>query len=50
MTELRYSTAGMAHVEAERLTQATGVKYYMKFSPRYSGDFQPFTIEAETRA
>lgn len=42
--ESRYSTAGMAQAEAERLTHQSGVAYCVMFSPRRFGDFQPFII------
>lgn len=43
----RYSTAGMALVAAEQLTERTGRTYRMVFAPRYLGDFQPFIVTEE---
>lgn len=40
----RYSTAGMAHVVADRLTAATGVPHRLAFAPRSLCDFQPFVV------
>lgn len=45
----RYSTAGMALIAAERLTQETGRDHYMAFEPRSVGDFQPFVVREVVR-
>lgn len=47
MSEIRYCTAGMALVEAERLTAQTGERHVMRFKPRRLDDFRPFTVEIE---
>lgn len=40
----RYSTAGMAHAAADRLSAETGVQHRQAFAPRSPCDFQPFIV------
>lgn len=40
----RYSTAGMAHAAADRLSAETGVQHRQAFAPRSPSDFQPFIV------
>lgn len=40
----RYSTAGMAHAAADRLSAETGVPHRQAFAPRSPCDFQPFIV------
>lgn len=41
----RYSSAGLAHSAADRLTEETGLPYRMVFKPRRYLDKAPFTVE-----